>query len=85
MLIKIRDYLKQQKVCSLADLSVKFHTTPEAMRGMLSHWLKKGQLSCEQSGCLVACKKGCVSCDPATLEIYRWQGKAHQIQMFDFS
>ncbi len=38
MLIKIREYLKQQKVCSLADLSVKFNTTPEAMRGMLSHW-----------------------------------------------
>ncbi|MBO9481476.1 MULTISPECIES: FeoC-like transcriptional regulator [Gammaproteobacteria] len=81
MLIKIRDYLKQQKVCSLADLSVKFNTTPEAMRGMLSHWLRKGQLSCEQPGCFVACKKGCVSCDPAELEIYRWQGKSQHIPL----
>ena len=85
MLIKIRDYLKQQKVCSLADLSVKFNTTPEAMRGMLSHWLRKGQLSCEQPVCFVACKKGCVSCDPAELEIYRWQGKVQQIPVFNLA
>ncbi|WP_299726536.1 FeoC-like transcriptional regulator [uncultured Endozoicomonas sp.] len=75
MLIAIRDYLKEQKVCSLADLSVKFKTTPEAMRGMLSHWLRKGQVICESPQCFTACKKGCVSCDPAELEIYRWKGR----------
>lgn len=81
MLIKIRDYLKQQQMCTLADLCVKFHTTPEAMRGMLSHWLRKGLLCCEKPGCSNTCKKGCVSCDPAELEIYRWQDKPQLISV----
>ncbi len=81
MLIKIRDYLQQHKVCTLADLSVKFNTSPEAMRGMLGHWLRKGQLCCDRSSCLLACNKGCISCDPAELEIYRWLGKSSQIPL----
>lgn len=85
MLIEIRDYLKQQKVCTLAELSRKFRTSPEAMRGMLSHWLRKGQLECEKPGCGLSCSpskvKGCVSCDPAELEIYRWKDKSPQIPL----
>ncbi|MGB0359979.1 MAG: FeoC-like transcriptional regulator [Endozoicomonas sp.] len=75
MLIAIRDYLREQKVCTLSDLSMKFKMTPEAMRGMLSHWLRKKQVVCESPQCFLACKKGCVSCNPEELEIYRWKGR----------
>ena len=81
MLIKIRDYLQQHKVCTLADLSVKFHTSPEAMRSMLGHWLRKGQLRCDRPDCALSCSGGCVSCDPIELEVYRWLGKQSQIPL----
>ena len=85
MLIEIRDFLKTQNVCSLAEISAKFKTSPEAMRGMLSHWLRKGRLECEKPGCASACgsskSKGCASCDPADLEIYRWLDREQQIPL----
>ena len=78
MLIDIRNYMKERKVCSLADLSMKFKTSPDAMRGMLSHWERKGYMVCEtsqQCGSGGGCKTGCGSCDASELEVYRWKGK----------
>ncbi len=74
MLIAIRDYISSQGVCSLAEISSYFKTSPDAMRGMLSHWVRKGKLVKESSGC----NKGCVSCSPEQLELYRWQGAGGQ-------
>lgn len=79
MLIAIRDYFKAHPVCTLAELSTVFHTSPDAMRGMLLHWLKKGRIVCERGGCGATCSKrsnkkpGCMNCRPEELEIYRWQ------------
>lgn len=81
MLIEIRDFLKGQGVCSLSELSTRFGTSPEAMRGMLSHWQRKGRVVCERPGCASSCNKGCVSCEPEQLEIYRWQGSEQQIPL----
>ncbi|UYM15746.1 FeoC-like transcriptional regulator [Endozoicomonas euniceicola] len=68
MLIALRDHLSSQGIASLAELSERFDVSPDAMRGMLSHWIRKGKLIREQSGC----SKGCVSCSPEQLEMYRW-------------
>lgn len=68
MLIALRDYLSSRGIVTLAELSQQFNVSPDAMRGMLSHWVRKGKLVCEQSGC----SKGCVSCSPEQLEMYRW-------------
>lgn len=69
MLIALRDYLSSRGTVTLAELSLHFDVSPDAMRGMLSHWIRKGLLSTEPSGC----NKGCVSCSPEQLEIYRWK------------
>ncbi|WP_373690658.1 FeoC-like transcriptional regulator [Endozoicomonas sp. ISHI1] len=68
MLLSIRDYLSEKGVCTLAELSQHFEVDPEAMKGMLAHWLRKGKLVEESSGC----KQGCVSCAPEQLVVYRW-------------
>ncbi|WP_263078933.1 FeoC-like transcriptional regulator [Endozoicomonas sp. Mp262] len=68
MLIAIRDYISHRGACSLAEISMHFKTSPDAMRGMLSHWVRKGIITTENSGC----GKGCVSCSPEQLELYRW-------------
>ena len=72
MLIALRDYLNRRGIVTLAELSLHFDVSPDAMRGMLSHWIRKGMLTMEQSGC----NKGCVSCSPEQLEIYRWKETA---------
>ena len=74
MLIALRDYLSSQGVATLAELSLRFDVSPDAMRGMLSHWMRKGCLVLEQSGC----NKGCVSCSQEQLEMYRWHGASTQ-------
>ena len=71
LLVRLRDYIASRGVCSLADLSQYFHSDPDAIRGMLQHWQRKGLIAREQSGC----QKGCASCAPEQLEIYRWRAE----------
>lgn len=77
MLIDIRDFICARGVCSLYELSTHFKTSPDAMRGMLSHWERKGRVVQEQSGC----SKGCVSCSEEHLEMYRWCGAGNKIPL----
>ena len=70
MLIEIRELLRSRGICSLSELCQHFNSSPEAMRGMLAHWQRKGKVVKEHSGC----NKGCASCSPDQLEVYRWQG-----------
>ncbi|PJE80153.1 hypothetical protein CI610_00878 [invertebrate metagenome] len=72
MLIAISEYLSVRGLTSLADLSQHFDTSTDAMRDMLNHWVRKGRVIREISGC----SKGCVSCAPERLELYRWIGAA---------
>ncbi|MDD7805235.1 MAG: FeoC-like transcriptional regulator [Endozoicomonas sp. (ex Botrylloides leachii)] len=81
MLIDIQKYLSSRGVCSLAELSNQFKMPPDAMRGMLSHWMRKGKVIVESGGC----NKGCVSCSPDQLEVYRWQNSGQQIPLCSLS
>ena len=81
MLIEVQVYLSSRGVCSLAELSNRFNTSPDAMRGMLSHWIRKGKVVAEAAGC----NKGCISCPPEQLEMYRWQGSTQQIPLCNIS
>ena len=77
MLIDLRDYISKRGVCSLAEISHHFKTSPDAMRGMLAHWVRKGKLSVEP----LSCKSGCVSCEPELLELYRWHEAINKINI----
>ena len=70
MLIEVKDYVSGRGICTLSEISKHFAVSPDALRGMLNHWVRKGKMVCEQSGC----SKGCMSCKPEQLEIYRWTG-----------
>ncbi|MDP0588872.1 MAG: FeoC-like transcriptional regulator [Candidatus Endonucleobacter bathymodioli] len=69
MLVGVRDYISERGSCSLADISSYFKMSPDAMRGVLSHWIRKGKIKKEFSGC----SSGCVSCAPEILELYYWK------------
>ena len=78
MLLELKSYLEERGSASILDLSNKFRTPPEALRGMLGHWIKKGVItghdfatdcgSCKPAG-------GCGTCGvSASFEIYNWVG-----------
>lgn len=71
ILSEVRDYLRRHGEVSLRDLALHFDTDPEALRGMLEHWMRKGKVS--RRGVRAACGNGgCTQCDPASVEIYAW-------------
>ena len=72
ILSDIKKYFSSQQVASLPDLSVHFSVDPDAMRGMLEQWVRKGKLRKLPQGAL--CPSCCGACDSDNLEIYEWLG-----------
>jgi putative ferrous iron transport protein C len=69
-LLDIKTYLMRVRITSLANLATYFNTNPDVLRGMLSHWLRKGCLrKCQKTA---ACGGSCFKCDPLITEIYEW-------------
>lgn len=71
ILADIRDYLKQRGQCSLSDIALHFDADPEAVRGMLEVWIRKGKV--ERRAATASCGTSCQSCDPASTEVYVWK------------
>ena len=69
ILADIRNYLRQRGQASLSDVALHFDSEPDAVRGMLDIWVRKGKLIKLDGGS--ACG-GCKQCDAAANEIYQW-------------
>lgn len=72
ILSDIRDYLSSRGQATLADIALHFDTNPEAVRGMLQQWVRKGRV--EQRQVEAACGSSCNRCAPAARELYVWRG-----------
>jgi hypothetical protein len=71
ILTELKFYLKENKRATLIDLAHHFDVTPDAVKGMLEHWIRKGKVHRLEGS---RCTKGCCQSDPAHLEIYEWVG-----------
>ena len=71
ILADIKTYLRQRGQASLADLALHFDSEPEALRGMLEVWIRKGRVRKRQSG--GGCG-GCTECGAGAGETYQWCG-----------
>ncbi len=69
ILTDIKQYLQTNNRVVLIDISHHFNVTPDAMRGMLEHWIRKGKIRHLKGS---FCNKGCCQSNPADLEIYEW-------------
>lgn len=74
ILSELTSYLAQQERVALLDLSYRFDTDADALRGMLSLLERKGRVRKLPAGTL--CGSGCSKCDAATIELYEWVGDA---------
>lgn len=73
ILSEVREYVRQRRQVSLTDIALHFDSSPDALRGMLDVWIKKGRMHklCAQTSCGT-----CNGCDIATEEIYIWGQQA---------
>ena len=72
ILSELRSYLQLHGRASLVDLSNRFDTEADALRGMLGKLIAKGRvekLPSDEGSC-----GGCCKCDAASAEIYQWKG-----------
>lgn len=70
MLLEIRSYLQERGEANLTDLAIRFGASPDAMRGMLAHWIGKGRV--RRIDCGLSCGKSCAGCGVMAPEIYAW-------------
>lgn len=76
ILSELTSYLAERKRASLFDLSNRFDTDPEALRGMLAVLERKGRARRLPASTL--CTGGCSKCEPASVEIYEWLGTGRE-------
>ncbi|MCP3970801.1 MAG: sugar metabolism transcriptional regulator [Rhodobacteraceae bacterium] len=75
ILAELKTYLTRRKRASLVDMALHFNSDPDAVRGMLDHYIRKGRVRRLDTG--TACG-GCHKCDALSLEIYEWTESMHQ-------
>jgi putative ferrous iron transport protein C len=73
ILSDLRNYIQAQRRVTLLDLANHFNVDAEALRGMLSKWISKGNLRKLPPG--TSCGSSCCKCDPASIELYEWVDK----------
>ncbi len=71
MLTTLKGYLVTHRAASLSELARHVAADPDAVRGMLEHWVRKGRVR-RTAG--VRCG-GCDSCAAADIEFYEWVGE----------
>ncbi len=71
ILSDIKHYVQRHQYATLHDLALHFQSEPEAVRGMLEHWIRKGKVRKQNGSC--SCK-GCTECNPGKMDMYEWIG-----------
>lgn len=77
ILSDIKRYLMQRGQASLDDIALHFDTQPDAVRGMLEQWMRKGRI--RRHLATSACGGGCTKCAPSSTEIYEWIGPGRPV------
>lgn len=81
ILSDIKRYLSERGQSTLTDMALHFHSSPDAVRGMLEVWAGKGKVRRHLAN--PSCGSSCSKCDPASVEIYEWigEGSAENIRV----
>lgn len=66
---EIKRYLSDRKIAPLNDIATHFDMAPDAIRGLLSIWIRKGRVKRHQNDGCGAC---CGGCESHTKEVYEW-------------
>ncbi|MEG6508984.1 FeoC-like transcriptional regulator [Methyloligella sp. 2.7D] len=75
LLLDLKSYLESHTPVSMMDLTAHYRVEPDALRGMLDHWIRKGKLKRLDFGSTCqACPHGgaCGACCASCFEMYQW-------------
>nr|VFK51115.1 MAG: FeoC like transcriptional regulator [Candidatus Kentron sp. TUN]VFK52538.1 MAG: FeoC like transcriptional regulator [Candidatus Kentron sp. TUN]VFK52858.1 MAG: FeoC like transcriptional regulator [Candidatus Kentron sp. TUN] len=72
ILSELREYLRLNGRAAVVDMAYHFDIEPDAVRGMLEHWIRKGKVRKLPEGAI--CGNNCDKCAPGTAGIYEWVG-----------
>lgn len=72
ILSELKHYLADRRRAPLSDLVTRFEIEPEALRGMLQHFMRKGRVRRLDEGGCGTCGGGC--CAAPVPEVYEWLG-----------
>lgn len=65
----VHAYMQTHRRATLGDISLHFGLSPDAMRGMLEQWIRKGRI--RQLTDAATCNRTCpLSCDDTAMVIY---------------
>lgn len=70
MLSTIKDFLRQRRRATLAEVAAHVHAETSAVQGMLELWIRKGQV--RKSMATASCGGSCTKCEASSVEIYEW-------------
>lgn len=70
ILSEMKRYFMQHKRVTLGDLAMHFDAEPEAIKGMLEQWIRKGRVI--RLAVHASCNQTCCKCDASAMEIYEW-------------
>ncbi|MGR8933007.1 MAG: FeoC-like transcriptional regulator [Gammaproteobacteria bacterium] len=73
ILSDLRDYIRERRRVTLADLANHFEIDADALRGMLNKWISKGNV--RKLTTETACGTSCCKCDSSLIELYEWIDK----------
>jgi hypothetical protein len=81
ILTELKTYLIKNKRAPLIDMAHHFDVAPDALKGMLEHWIRKGKVRLLEGS---RCNKGCCSQgDPTLLQIYEWMETSQKISFIN--
>ncbi|MCW8963725.1 MAG: FeoC-like transcriptional regulator [Gammaproteobacteria bacterium] len=70
ILSDIGSYVQERRQVTLNQIAYHFNAQPDAMRGMLEVWIRKGKISRQMA--TASCGESCQQCGTADTEIYIW-------------
>jgi putative ferrous iron transport protein C len=72
ILSELTGYLAKHRRVALMDMSNRFGSSPDALRGMLATLERKGRVRRIEAA--ATCATGCGKCDISAMETYEWLG-----------
>ena len=72
ILSEIKRYLMERQHATLIDIAHHIGSEPDAVRGMLEQWIRKGKVVKHMAGS--ACGSGCNKCEDTVTEVFEWVG-----------
>lgn len=69
ILTDIKAYLETHKRVALMDIAYHFDVTPQAVEGLLAHWIRKGKVRRLEGH---YCQQGCCQAASQYLTFYEW-------------